>query len=68
MKSSKEMVEQGYREAREARIELLPHMRATRVNGSLVTDLQMMNYGIFWREMLETMEWERRAYPQVSMP
>jgi hypothetical protein len=55
MKSSKEMVKQGYREAREARVEVLPHMRATRINGSLVTDLQMVNFfdTITRREMLK---------------
>jgi hypothetical protein len=55
VKSSKEMVEQGYREARNARVEVLPHMRATRINGSLVTDLQMVNFfdKITRREMLK---------------
>jgi hypothetical protein len=57
MKSSKEMIEEGYREAREARIELLPHMRATRINGSLVTDLQMMNSKVLTkREVLERLK------------
>jgi hypothetical protein len=57
MKSSKEMIEEGYREAREARIELLPHIRTTRINGSLVTDLQMMNSKVLTkREVLERLK------------